>query len=99
MIMEGLAFLQLSVNDRDAAMASFAQAREYYGKGDDAMRVALYEIMKLQEANRDADAKALAQKMIAANPHALAVDLLRALVETRISAPPVPAQAAVSAKH
>jgi hypothetical protein len=98
MIMEGLAFLQLSVNDRDGAMASFEQARQYYGKGDDAMRVALYEIMKLQEANRDADAKALADKMIAANPHAESVDLLRALVETRISAQP-PTQAAASAKH
>jgi uncharacterized protein (TIGR03790 family) len=98
MIMEGLAFLQLSVNDRDGAMASFEQARQFYGKGDDAMRVALYEIMKLQETNRDADAKALADKMIAANPHAESVDLLRALVETRISAQP-PAQAAASAKH
>ena len=98
-IMEGLAFLQLSVNDREGAMASFEQARQYYGKGDDAMRVALYEIMKLQETNRDADAKALADKMIAANPHADSVDLLRALVETRISTPPAPAQAAVSAKH
>lgn len=99
MIMEGLAFLQLSVNDREAAMASFEQARQYYGKGDDSMRVALYEIMKLQEANRDADAKALAEKMIAANPHADSVDLIRALVETRISVPPPPTQAAVSAKH
>jgi uncharacterized protein (TIGR03790 family) len=98
MIVEGLAFLQLSVNDREAAMASFEQARQYYGKGDDSMRVALYEIMKLQEANRDADAKALAEKMIAANPHADSVDLLRALVETRISVPP-PTQAAASAKH
>jgi uncharacterized protein (TIGR03790 family) len=99
MIMEGLAFLQLSVNDRDAAMVSFEQAREYYGKGDDAMRVALYEIMKLQEVNRDAEARALAQKMIAANPHATSVDLLRALVETRISAPPIPPPQAASAKH
>jgi hypothetical protein len=80
-------------------MASFEQARQYYGKGDDSMRVALYEIMKLQEANRDADAKALAEKMIAANPHADSVDLIRALVETRISVPPPPTQAAVSAKH
>ena len=33
MIMEGLGLLQVSVNDRDAAMASFEQARAYYGKG------------------------------------------------------------------
>jgi hypothetical protein len=99
MVMEALGLLQLSVNDRDAALASFAQAREYYGKGEDAMRVAVHEILQLQSANRDAEAKALAQKMIAANPHVDAVDLLRALTEVRIPAPPPAAQATVSAKH
>ena len=97
MIMEGLGLLQLTVNDRDAALASFAQALEYYGKGEDAMRVAVHEIIQLQAASRDAEAKALGLKMIAANPHVPAVDLVRALVETHIPSPPV--QAAVSAKH
>ena len=98
MIMEGLGLLQVSVNDREAALASFAQAREYYGKGDDAMRVAIHEIFQLEEANRIAEAKALAAKMIAASPHSPAVDLIRVITESRI-APAPPQAAAVSAKH
>jgi hypothetical protein len=97
MIMEGLGLLQLSVNDRDAAMASFEQARAYYGKGDDAMRVAVHEIIQLQAAHRDAEAKALAQKMTAASPHSPAVDLLRVMTEASVSSP-APA-AAAPAKH
>jgi hypothetical protein len=99
MIMEGLGLLQLSVNDRDAALASFAQAREYYGKGDDAMRVAIHEIIQLEGSNRDADAKNLAQKMIASSPHSPAVDLLRSLTEARAPATPAAVQTANSAKH
>ncbi|MEP6673322.1 MAG: TIGR03790 family protein [Chthoniobacter sp.] len=96
MIMEGLGLLQVSVNDRDGALASFALAREYYGKGEDAMRVAVHEIIQLQGSNRAAEAKALAQKMIAANSHSPAVDLLRTLTESRVA--PAPPQAA-SARH
>lgn len=96
-IMEGLGLLQVSVNDRDAALASFALAREYYGKGDDAMRVAIHEIIQLKGANRDAEAKALAEKMIAASPHSPAVDLLRDLTQPRAATPPP--QAANAVKH
>lgn len=95
--LEGLGLLQVSVNDRDAALASFAQAREYYGKGDDAMRVAIHEIIQLKGANRDAEAKALAEKMIAASPHSPAVDLLRDLTQPRAATPPP--QAANAVKH
>ena len=77
-------------------LASFALAREYYGRGDDAMRVTVHEIVQLQAAGRDDDAKALSRKMIAANPHSPAVDLLRALTESRIQSPPV---SPTSAKH
>lgn len=97
-IMEGLGLLQVSVNDRDGALASFAQAREYYGKGDDAMRVAIHEIIQLKGANRIADAKALAQKMIAASPHSAAVDLLRSLTDQPAATPP-PQAAANAVKH
>jgi len=90
MIMEGLGLLQVSVNDRDAAITSFGQARSLYGKGDDAMRAAVHEILQLQNAGRDADATALARGMIAANPHSPAVDLLRALTESRIPSPATP---------
>jgi hypothetical protein len=99
MIMEGLGCLQVSVNDNEAALASFAQAREYYGKGEDAMRVSIHEIFLLEAANRIAEAKALATKMIAASPHSPAVDLIRALTESRIAPAPAPPPAAVSAKH
>ncbi len=98
MIMEGLGLLQISVNDRDGALASFAQAREYYGKGEDAMRVAIHEIIQLQGSNRGAEAKTLALKMIAASPHSPAVDLLRMLTDMRPVPPPAP-QAAAAVKH
>ncbi len=93
-IMEGLGLLQLTVNDRDAAMASFATAREYYGKSEDAMRVAIHEVIQLKAAGRESDARALAQKMTIADPHSPAVDLLRAMTEpppvSAVTATPVP---------
>jgi hypothetical protein len=92
MIMEGLGLLQMTVNDRDAALASFPLAREYYGKSDDALRVAIHEMIQLRAAGREADARALAVKMIALVPNSPAVDLVRALSE-----PPAPASAAASA--
>jgi uncharacterized protein (TIGR03790 family) len=98
-IMEALGLLQITVNDRDAALASFAQARDYYGKGEDAMRVAIHEIIQLQAANKYGEAKALAQKMTVASPHSPAVDLLRILTEPHVpTSPATPAQTANSAK-
>ena len=99
MIMEGLGLLQVSVNDRDAALASFAQAREIYGKGDDSMRVAIHEILQLQAAGRENEAKALSRSMIAANSHSASVDLLRALTESRIQSPPPVPVPTTAAKH
>jgi uncharacterized protein (TIGR03790 family) len=93
MIMEGLGLLQLAVNDREAALASFPQAREFYRAGEDAMRVAVHEIIQLRAAGREAEAKALMQKMIAAVPNSPAVDLLRALAAPT---PPVPGPAAAT---
>ncbi len=95
-IMEGLGLLQVSVNDREAALASFQKAREYYGPTDDAMRVAVHEIIQLQGAGRDADAKTLAKKMSTLVPGSPAVDLLRALTQPP---PTTPAGAAVPAKR
>jgi uncharacterized protein (TIGR03790 family) len=99
-ILEGLGLLQITANDRTGALASFDQAREYYGKGDDAMRVTVHEINLLQSASRDDEAKTLARKMIAANPHSASVDLLRAMTESRIQSPappPLPTAATTSA--
>ena len=94
MIMEGLGLLQLTVNDRDAALASFAVARDYYGKTEDAMRVAIHEVIQLKSAGREADARTLAQKMIVAMPHSPAVDLLRSMTEPP---PPSPTASATTA--
>lgn len=91
MIVEGLGLLQLSVNDREAALASFAQARELYGKSEDAMRAAVHEILQLRAAGREADARALARKMIALVPRSPSVDFLRALAELPPSIVPPPA--------
>jgi uncharacterized protein (TIGR03790 family) len=88
MIMEGLGLLQLTVNDRDAALATFATAREYYGKTEEAVRVAIHEIIQLKAAGREADAKALAEKMTTAVPKSPSVDVLRMLVEP--PPPPTP---------
>ncbi len=86
-IMEGLGLLQVSVDDTAAALASFAQAREYYGDTADAMRVAVHEIFLLRAAKRDLEAFALAVKMAAAVPKSPAGDLLKALA----TPPPPPA--------
>jgi hypothetical protein len=82
------------VNDRDAALASFVVARDYYGKTEDAMRVAIHEVIQMKSAGREADARALAQKMIVAMPHSPAVDLLRSMTEPP---PPAPATATTTA--
>lgn len=84
-IMEGLGLLQVTVNDPAAALASFGQAREYYGDTDDAMRVAVHEIFLLRAAKRDIEALTLALKMTAAVPKSLSGELLKAL-----AAPPPP---------
>lgn len=97
MIMEGLGLLQLTVNDRDAALASFATAREYYGKTEDAIRVAIHEIIQLKAAGREAAAKALAEKVTAAVPKSPCVDVLRMLVEPP-PPPPAPTPATPAAK-
>ena len=78
--MEGLGLLELGGGDLKAALTSFAAARQYYSNGDDAMRVAIHEIIQLRNAHREADATALATKMIQANPKSVAVELVRALV-------------------
>ncbi len=96
MMLEALGLLQLSVNDRDGALAVFPQAREFYGKTEDAMRVAIHEIIQLKGVGREADARALAKKMIALVPRSPAAQLLADL--TAPPPPPVP-PAATPAKR
>jgi len=77
--LEGLGLLLLSVNDRDAALIVFPQARQFYGRTEDAMRVAVHEIIQLKAAGREDDARALAKEMIALVPRSPSVVLLNEL--------------------
>ena len=81
--MEGLGLLLLSVDDRDAALAVFPQARQFYGRTDDSMRVAVHEIIQLKAAGRESDARVLAKEMIALVPRSPA-----ALMLDELTAPP-----------
>ena len=87
MILEGLGLLQLTAGDRDAALTSFAEAREFYGRGDDAMRATIHEVIQLRAAGREADARVLARKMIAGASNSPAVSLLRSLTPTPSTTP------------
>ena len=87
-IMEGLGLLQVSVDDANAALESFALAREYYGKTDDAMRVAVHEIFILRAAKRDIEALTLALTMASEVPKSPAAELLKSL--GALPAPPAP---------
>ena len=88
-IMEGLGLLQVSVDDTGAALASFAQAREYYGATEDAMRVAVHEIFILRAAKRHLEAMTIAHGMANAVPKSPAGELLKTLATP--PAPPHPA--------
>ncbi len=89
-IMEGLGLLQVSVDDTAAALASFALAREYYGKTEDAMRVAVHEIFILRAAKRHIEAMTIAHGTANDVPKSPAGELLKALA-TPPAPPPPPA--------
>lgn len=76
-IFEGLGLLELSANDRAAALAAFQQARQFYSDVEGINRVAIHEIIQLRNAQRPAEAVALARKIIAANPQSPSVAVLR----------------------
>jgi uncharacterized protein (TIGR03790 family) len=78
-IMEGLGLLELTVNDRDAAIQCFEESRQYYGKTEDALRATIHEVFQLRAAHRDADAVAIIGKMLALAPSAPGADLLRSM--------------------
>ena len=76
-IYEGLGLLEITVGDRAAALTAFQQARAVYANADDICRVAIHEIIQLRGGNRDAEAVALARKMMTTYPRSAAVGLLR----------------------
>jgi uncharacterized protein (TIGR03790 family) len=77
-IFEGLGLLELTRNAPAAAIEAFQQARRFYENPEDIARVALHELTQLRLANRHAEAVALARKLVAANPRAIFLPLLRA---------------------
>ena len=90
-IMEGLGLLQVSADDPKAALESFALAREYYGKTDDALRVAIHEIFILRAEKRDLEALTVALTAASAVPKSPAGELLKSLA-TPPAPPPPPAE-------
>lgn len=78
-IMEGLGLLELTVNDRDAAIKCFEDSREYYGKTEDALRATIHEVFQLRAAHRDPEALAVIGKALSLLPSAPGADLLRSM--------------------
>jgi hypothetical protein len=80
-IMEGLGLLELTVNDREAAIRSFEESREYYGRSEDALRATIHEVFQLRAAHRDPEALAIIGKALALAPAPSAPggDLLRSM--------------------
>lgn len=76
-IFESLGLLQARENDFDGALDSFKQARRAYVNGDDIIRAALHEIGILRALNKNAEAHAVAQKVLQAESAASAAALLR----------------------
>jgi uncharacterized protein (TIGR03790 family) len=78
-IMEGLGLLELTVNDRDGAIRSFEEARDYYGKTEDALRATIHEVFQLRAAHRDLDALGVIGRALAISPTLPGADLLRSM--------------------
>ncbi len=76
-IYEGLGLLQLTRNDPTAAITAFQQARQLYKNPEDAARAGIHEIIQLRAAKRTDEALTLTRKLIAANPRASFLPLLR----------------------
>jgi len=77
--MEGLGLLELTVNDRDAAIRSFEEAREYYGKTEDALRATIHEVFQLRAAHRDLDALGVIGRALSVSSTVPGADLLRSM--------------------
>ena len=78
-IMEGLGLLELTVNDREAAIRCFEESREYYGKTEDALRATIHEVFQLRAVRRDPEALVVIGKALALTPSAPGAELLRSL--------------------
>jgi hypothetical protein len=77
LIYEGLGLLKVTVRERSDALSFFKEARALYKQPDDVCRVAIHEIFQLRSAGREADAVALARKMIATYPKSAAVQVFQ----------------------
>ncbi len=86
MIYEGLGMLKATVKERTEALGFFKDARGLYKEPEDICRVAIHEIFQLRGMNREAEALALARKMIATYPRSPAVQVFQLF-----DPPPAPA--------
>ncbi len=89
-IFEGLGLLELTRDDSPAAIAAFQQARQFYKNPEDVARVAIHEIIQLRTAKREPEAVALTREIIAANPQAPSVPMLRTFDPPPATPPPAP---------
>ncbi|MEI8234207.1 MAG: TIGR03790 family protein [Verrucomicrobiota bacterium] len=87
-LFEGLGLLQAGAGDADAALASWAQARQSYREDADRLRCAVHAATLLRARQKNAQALALVREQIARNPQADAAECLRAI--ERELAPPSP---------
>ncbi|MDB6152257.1 MAG: hypothetical protein JWL90_710 [Chthoniobacteraceae bacterium] len=94
-IMEGLGLLQLTTAHPEEAMASFAQARQFYKQPDDVVRASIHEILQLRGANKKAEALLLIRKQLKGYPSSPGASVLR-MFETELDPPPPPLPAAAT---
>ncbi len=76
-VYEGLGLLELTADEKTDALAAFQQARKFYKRPDDIIRVAIHEVILLMSAKRTSDAHALARAQIAAHPGSRATEVLK----------------------
>lgn len=79
-VYEGLGLLQISADDREAALDSFRLAQKFYTRPDDLIRVTIHEVRLFLGAGKKTDAMALAKRQIQANPRLPGCEVLRGLL-------------------
>ena len=97
-LLEGLGLLQAEAGDADAALVSWAKARQNYREDADRLRCVLHAAGLLRAQKKSSQALALVREQIALNLEADAVELLRAIERELAPPPPAPSPAPKSAK-
>lgn len=84
-IWEGLALLQIGLNDHAGALASLEQARKTYTNPEDIMRATIHTLIQLRAAGKDAEGVALARRQAATYPTSPSLSVLQMLAPTAFS--------------